>query len=88
VDCHFEVDDLPEGLMKVRLYDIRHTAVSRMVAARVPLTTIAKIVGWSQSTTAAMAARYARPDMEEMRDAVERISGIVPEYPQNPAQLE
>lgn len=81
VDCRLEMEKLPEGL-KVRLHDLRHTAVSRMVANRVPLTTIARIVGWSKSTTAAMAARYAHPDMDEMRDAVEGISGVPAGSPQ------
>jgi integrase len=70
---------LPEGL-KIRFHDLRHTAVSRMVAAKVPLTTIAKIVGWSQSTTVAMAARYAHADMDEMRAAVEQISLGYPQF--------
>ena len=47
-----------------------------MVAARVPLTTIAKIVGWSDSTTIAMATRYSHPEESEMRAAVESISGF------------
>ena len=47
VDCNFEVDELPAGLMGVRFHDLRHTAVSRMIAARIPLPIIAKIVGWS-----------------------------------------
>jgi hypothetical protein len=46
-----------------------------MVDARIPLTTIAKIVGWSHSTTVAMAARYSHPDDAELRRAVESISG-------------
>jgi integrase len=87
MDCRFETEELTEGL-RVRLHDIRHTAVSRMVAARVPLTTIAKIVEWSKSTTVAMAVRYAHTDMEEMRDAVEKISGISEGSPQFPPQLE
>ena len=82
VNCNFETEELPEGL-KIRFHDLRHTAVSRMVTAKVPLTTIAKIVGWSQSTTVAMAARYAHADMDEMRVAVEQISAG---YPQNPPQ--
>ena len=88
VDCHFETAELPAGLTQLRLHDLRHSAVSRMVAGRVPLTTIARIVGWSKSTTAAMAARYAHPDEEEMRDAVEKISGVSAGYPRNPPQLE
>jgi integrase len=84
VDCNFETEELPASLA-IRFHDLRHTAVSRMVAAKIPLTTIARIVGWSKSTTAAMAARYAHPDMEEMRSAVEAISAG---YPQNPPYLE
>ena len=56
-----------------------------MVANRVPLTTIAKIVGWAPGTTAAMAVRYAHADMEELRAAVE---GISPGSPRNPPQSE
>lgn len=81
VDCGFESDDLPEGLTKLRLHDLRHSAVSRMVAARVPLPTIAKIVGWSRSTTVAMASRYAHPAEDEMRAAVEAISGVPAQFP-------
>ena len=56
-----------------------------MVSAGVPLTVIARIVGWSKSTLAAMVARYSHPDMEEMRAAVEKISAGCP---QNPPQRE
>jgi integrase len=73
--CGVKTDELPEALSRLRLHDLRHSAVDRMVAARVPLTTIARIVGWSKSTTVAMAARYSHADETEMRRAVESISG-------------
>ena len=80
VDCNFEVNELPEAL-KLRLHDLRHTAVSRMVSAGIPLTVIARIVGWSASTTAAMAVRYAHANEEELRSAVETISAGSPRIP-------
>ena len=92
VDCHFEAPELPLGLSAVRFHDLRHSAVSRMIAARVPIPMIAKIVGWSPSTMAKMAARYGHFGIEELRSAVESISVTSkPEfaagYPQNSPQL-
>ena len=52
----------------------RHTAVSRMIGARVPLPLIAKIVGWSAGTMAKMASRYGHFGLDELRGAVESIS--------------
>jgi len=72
--CQWETETLPAGLVGVRFHDLRHTAVSRMIAARVPLPIIAKIVGWSAGTMAKMAARYGHFGMEELRGAVEAIS--------------
>lgn len=91
VDCAFVVSELPAGLTALRLHDLRHSAVSRMIAARVPLPIIAKVVGWSASTMAKMAARYGHFGIEELRSAVESISlNMQPEiaagYPQNPPQ--
>lgn len=91
VDCEFVTPELPAGLARLRLHDLRHSAVSRMIAARVPLPIIAKIVGWSASTLAKMAARYGHFSMDELRGAVETISApavseIVAGYPQNPPQ--
>ena len=56
--CQWETDTLPLGLTGIRFHDLRHTAVSRMIAAGIPLPIIAKIVGWSGGTMAKMAARY------------------------------
>ena len=60
--------------MDVRFHDLRHTAVSRMIAARIPLPIIAKITGWTHSTIAEMAKRYGHFEMEELRKAVAAIS--------------
>jgi hypothetical protein len=45
-----------------------------MIGARVPLPIIAKIVGWSASTTAKMASQYGHFGTEELRGAVDSIS--------------
>jgi hypothetical protein len=54
-----------------------------------PIPMIAKIVGWSPSTMAKMAARYGHFGIEELRSAVESISSPISQeiaavYPQNP----
>lgn len=77
VDCKFETQELSAGLMGVRFHDLRHSAVSRMIAARVPLPIIAKIVGWAPGTMAKMAARYGHFGIEELRRAVEAISSNI-----------
>jgi len=88
--CHWETAELPAALSAVRFHDLRHTAVSRMISARVPLPIIAKIVGWSAGTMAKMAARYGHFGMEELRGAVEAISSpqIVAGSPQFSPQLQ
>jgi integrase len=57
-----------------RFHDLRHTAVSRMLNAGVPLAKVAKIVGWSASTMVLMAKRYGHFSLNELRSAVESIS--------------
>jgi integrase len=89
--CHFETPTLPAALTRLRFHDLRHSAVSRMIAARIPIPIIAKVVGWSPSTMAKMAARYGHFGVEELRSAVESISSpanpeIATGYPQNPPQ--
>ena len=69
----------PENTEKVpplacRSHDCRHTAVSRMLDAGVPLAKVAKIVGWSPSTMVRMSARYGHFGLEELRSAVASIS--------------
>ena len=58
-----------------RFHDLRHTAVSRMLNAGIPLAKIAKIVGWADSTMVAMAKRYGHFTLDDLRGAVESING-------------
>jgi integrase len=73
-NCSLRLSEIPQGLASVRIHDLRHTAVSRMIAARIPLPMIQKIVGWSAGTLAKMSARYGHFSVEEMRSALESIS--------------
>jgi len=41
-----------------RFHDLRHTAVSRMLNAGIPIAKVAKIAGWSPARMVRMAARY------------------------------
>jgi len=77
--CHWRTAELPRGLASIRLHDLRHTGVSRMINARIPLPIIAKLVGWSPGTLAKMAARYGHFSLEEMRSALDSIGGPIPE---------
>jgi integrase len=61
--------------IEVRFHDLRHTAVSRMLNAGIPIPKVAKIVGWSTATMVRMAARYGHFSLEDLRGAVESISG-------------
>jgi len=58
-----------------RFHDLRHTAVSRMLNAGIPTAKVAKIAGWSPATMVRMAARYGHFSLNELRGAVESISG-------------
>jgi integrase len=58
-----------------RFHDLRHTAVSRMLNAGIPIAKVAKIVGWSGSTMVLMAKRYGHFSLNDLRGAVESISG-------------
>lgn len=66
--------DIEVKPLRCRFHDLRHTAVSRMLDAGVPLAKIAKIVGWSQSTMVQMSARYGHFTLDELRSAVSSIS--------------
>ena len=57
-----------------RFHDLRHTAVSRMLNAGIPIAKVAKIAGWSTATMVRMAARYGHFTLNELRDAVDSIS--------------
>jgi integrase len=60
--------------IEVRFHDLRHTAVSRMLNAGVPIPKVAKIVGWSTSTMVKMAKKYGHFSLDDLRGAVEFIS--------------
>jgi integrase len=64
----------PAGLVAFRFHDLRHTAVSRMLAAGQPLPVIAKVVGWRLSTVIEMAERYGHFEESALRRAVEAIA--------------
>jgi integrase len=69
----------PESKAKIaplpcRFHDLRHTAVSRMLNAGIPIAKVAKIAGWSTATMVRMAARYGHFTLNELRDAVDSIS--------------
>ncbi|MGA2415728.1 MAG: site-specific integrase [Candidatus Sulfotelmatobacter sp.] len=82
---------VPEGVQSVettpalvcRFHDLRHTAVSRMLNAGIPIAKVAKIAGWSPATMVRMASRYGHFSLNELRGAVESISGaeIQPQSP-------
>lgn len=72
--CRFETADLPEGVSRFRFHDLRHTAVDRLAKNGVPITTIARLVGWSKSTAVKMALRYSHPSTEDMRAGLEAAS--------------
>ena len=56
-------------------HDLRYTAVSRMLNAGTPVAKVAKTVGWSASTTVLMAKRDGHFSFNDLRGAVESISG-------------
>ena len=62
--------------LSCRFHDLRHTAVSRMLNAGIPIAKVAKIVGWSASTMVLMAKRYGHFSLNELRAAVESISVV------------
>jgi integrase len=69
-----EADGKQVEPLACRFHDLRHTAVSRMLDAGVPIAKVAKIVGWSPATMVRMAARYGHFALDELRSAVESIS--------------
>jgi hypothetical protein len=46
-----------------------------MLNAGIPIAKVAKIVGWSASTMVLMAKRYGHFTLDDLRGAVESISG-------------
>ena len=67
-------DDTGAKALSCRIHDLRHTAISRMINAGIPLPKVAKIVGWSPSSMVKMAARYGHFTSDDLREAMETIS--------------
>ncbi len=67
--------DAPDGAMiECRLHDLRHTGVTKMLNAKVPLTKVGKIVGWTPATTVRMATVYGHFITEDLREGVNALS--------------
>lgn len=60
--------------MDFRFHDLRHTAISRMFAAGVPLQVVAKLVGWGPQQAAEMAHRYSHFFVDQLRSAADAIN--------------
>ena len=60
----------PEAL-KCRFHDLRHTAVTRLLEARIFYAVVASMMGWSASTAIRMAKRYGHIGSQALRDAAE-----------------
>ncbi len=59
-----------------RFHDLRHTVITRMLEAGVPISVVAAIMGWSPSTTALMVKRYGHIGQPARRRAVEALEPI------------
>ena len=55
---------------RCRLHDLRHTACTRMLEARAPLTVVGALLGWSGSTMVLMAKRYGHIGAQAKQTAV------------------
>lgn len=62
------------GIAKVRVHDLRHTALSRMVARGVDLRTVQLIAGHASVKTT---ERYLHSNDRRKAEAVEKLSGIL-----------
>jgi integrase len=59
-----------EAGVRVRWHDLRHTACTRLLEAGVSLPIVARILGWSASTTVRMAQRYGHIGPAAQREAM------------------
>lgn len=60
--------------VECRFHDLRHTSVSRMLDGGAPMAKVAKMVGWSASTTVNMVRRYGHFSLDQMREVAEMMS--------------
>jgi integrase len=59
-----------------RFHDLRHSRCTRMLEAGVPFSLIAKIMGWSPSTTVRMTRRHGHIGQRAQRHALNALSGV------------
>jgi integrase len=62
----------------VRWHDLRHTAVTRLLESGQSLPMVARIMGWSPSTTVRMAQRYGHISTDARRTAMEAMNSPRP----------
>ncbi len=67
----------------IRFHDLRHTVVTRMLEAGVPISVVATILGWSPATTVRMVKRYGHIGAIAQRQAVEMLN-VKPKKPSKP----
>jgi hypothetical protein len=66
---------------------LRHTACTRLLEAGVTLPIIARILGWSASTTVRMAQRYGHIGPDAQRQAMDSLMQVAPAGPQDAETL-
>ena len=59
--------------VQCRFHDLRHTCITRLLEAGVPLSVVASLMGWSPATTTRMAKRYAHFGDSTQRRAMETL---------------
>lgn len=59
--------------VQCRFHDLRHTCITRLLEAGVPLSVVASLMGWSPATTTRMAKRYAHFGDSAQRRAMETL---------------
>jgi hypothetical protein len=69
----YKVYDVAE-LEGLRYYDLRHSAVAKLVENGVPYATVARIMGWSASTSVRMTKRHGHIRFDPQRQTLEAIA--------------
>lgn len=69
----FEIACRRANITGLRIHDLRHTAATKMIEARIDLVTVSKILGHSKIE---MTMRYCHPTPENMQRAVDKLGEI------------
>ncbi len=67
------VDGLLVPVVEARFHDLRHPACTRLLERGASLSVVVAVMGWSTSTTAAMARRYGHIGAEAQRAAMDTL---------------